>query len=81
MFPVHSRKKKKKSKIGLPHLINTQTHLDNFCMTLTPLKSFENNTKKKKKEIHTSAEKRGVFLDKFKIKDVAVIFSHDIFVL
>lgn len=28
------------SKIGLPHLINTQTHLDNFCMTLTQLKSF-----------------------------------------
>lgn len=29
-----------RSKIGLPHLINTQTHLDNFCMTLTQLKSF-----------------------------------------
>lgn len=28
-----------------------------------------------------SNEKPGVFLDKFKIKDVAVIFSLDIFVL
>ena len=35
-----------KSEIGLAHLINTQTHLDNFCTTLTQLKSFYNNTKK-----------------------------------
>lgn len=47
---LQQKKSIKKKKIGLPHLINTQTHLDNFCMTLTQLKSFLEITQKKKEK-------------------------------